>query len=262
MTKRDLFFANFEPYRYRRTAQWKGELITRFVKGRRLLDAGCGNGWVSRFFRQHGYRVIGVDVSDHVLQMNRLYSRLSKTRPIKIVKASLVNLPFRSASFDTIVAAEVLEHLSSRDLKRALAEFARVLAPSGRLIITVPTPLYNFVYDRLLHSLTHGSKIDYATRVAASIQDLAPNFRYVMEGPDVHHQQFRVQSLKRILKNAGFDIIAIRNAEVITPFFRSLDNLVGLPKPILRLLEVIEWLLVQVTPKAAATDWLFVAERP
>ena len=262
MTKRDLFFANFEPYRYRRTAQRKGELIARFVRGRRLLDAGCGNGWVSRFFRQRGYRVTGVDVSDHVLKMNRLYSRLSRTRPIKIVKASLVSLPFRPASFDTIVAAEVLEHLHAAALKKALAEFKRVLAPGGVVIVTVPTPLYSFVYDRLFHRLTHGSNIDYATRVAASVQDLAPDFRYVMQGPDVHHQQFTVQSLTHILENAGFHVIAIRNAEVITPFFRSFDNLVGLPKSILRLLEAIEWLLVRVAPKAVATDWLFAAGRP
>jgi len=45
-------------------------------------------------------------------------------------------LPFRDRCCDTVLAVEVLEHV--RDPQRCLAEFARVLAPGGRLLVTVP----------------------------------------------------------------------------------------------------------------------------
>ena len=47
-------------------------------------------------------------------------------------------LPFGDATFDAVIAGELLEHLDSPDA--ALPEFARVLRPGGRLVITTPNP--------------------------------------------------------------------------------------------------------------------------
>ena len=52
------------------------------------------------------------------------------------VRGDAYGLPFPDASFDKVVAAEVLEHLP--DDRAAFAELARVLKPGGRIAVTVP----------------------------------------------------------------------------------------------------------------------------
>lgn len=58
-----------------------------------------------------------------------------------------LSLPFRSESIDTVLLLEVLEHLPDPD--RALGEIARVLHPSGRLVLSVPFlyPIHDAPFD-------------------------------------------------------------------------------------------------------------------
>ena len=58
-------------------------------------------------------------------------------------------MPFKSASFDTVVALEVLEHVRNPDA--CLAEIDRVLRPDGRVLLTVPfvAPLHQLPWTRL-----------------------------------------------------------------------------------------------------------------
>ena len=50
------------------------------------------------------------------------------------------SLPFADGAFDAVVAGEVIDHLTPSDVGRALAEFRRVLAPHGALLMTTPNP--------------------------------------------------------------------------------------------------------------------------
>jgi SAM-dependent methyltransferase len=54
----------------------------------------------------------------------------------RAVRADLLSLPFPDASFDVVMASEVLEHIPDDDL--AMAEIARVVRPGGRVAVTVP----------------------------------------------------------------------------------------------------------------------------
>ena len=61
------------------------------------------------------------------------------------VAADGMHLPFKTGSFDHTICSEVLEHMT--DDRQALQELARVLKPSGQLIITFPHRKFYFAYD-------------------------------------------------------------------------------------------------------------------
>jgi SAM-dependent methyltransferase len=97
--------------------------------GRRVLDLGCRSGAVSELFLE-GNEVVGVDV-------DRAALALAEQRGVVPVHANVEEpLPFEDASFDAVVAGELLEHVRLPD--RLVAEVRRVLRPSGVFVGSVP----------------------------------------------------------------------------------------------------------------------------
>ena len=111
----------------------------RLARGKRVLDAACGEGYGSFLLANGARSVVGVDVSSEAVA----HARFRYPRPnLAFAQASVTHLPLRDASIDLVVSFETVEHLSKqRDM---LAEFRRVLAPDGILIISSPNrPVYN-----------------------------------------------------------------------------------------------------------------------
>ena len=97
--------------------------------GSRLLDAGCGTGATLRYLAGTGrLTAVGVDCSESLLAAARQESSSSP-----LVRAALEALPFAASSFDGIVCECVL---SQTPVAAVLREFARVLKPAGRLLVS------------------------------------------------------------------------------------------------------------------------------
>lgn len=100
-----------------------------FPAGARVLDAAVGLGQLAARMRRQGHRVFGVD--------SAFAAALHSTRNgTPSVIGDITALPFRSDSFTAVTSGETLEHLD--DDKAAVEEFARVLSPRGRCVVTVP----------------------------------------------------------------------------------------------------------------------------
>lgn len=98
------------------------------LRGRAVLDAGCGAGEYSAVFRALGARVAGVDIG-----AGGLHLAAARVRGTPFAQASLAALPFRTASFDWVWAWGVLHYVP--DPAAALREIGRVLRPSGGAVI-------------------------------------------------------------------------------------------------------------------------------
>jgi 2-polyprenyl-3-methyl-5-hydroxy-6-metoxy-1,4-benzoquinol methylase len=100
------------------------------LKGK-VLDAGCGDGFFSNqlTFFDEVKDITGIDISEKAIEM-----ALEKYPKIQFRQASLNKIPFESASFDSIVMVEVIEHLV--DIDGTLEDLSRVLKPGGLLLIT------------------------------------------------------------------------------------------------------------------------------
>jgi 2-polyprenyl-6-hydroxyphenyl methylase / 3-demethylubiquinone-9 3-methyltransferase len=97
-------------------------------RGRLVLDAGCGGGLVAKGLAGAGAVVVGVDRLPACVEV----ARRAVPAGFRPAVAELERLPFADASFDAVVAADVLEHVP--DLPAAVAELARVLRPGGSFL--------------------------------------------------------------------------------------------------------------------------------
>jgi SAM-dependent methyltransferase len=93
------------------------------------LDAACGSGRYSAHLATRGHEVIGVDRSEAMLDLAR-----EKVPDATFRSGDLTALPVPDRTFETVVCALALVHLPQ--VAAAMDEFARVLRPGGRLIVS------------------------------------------------------------------------------------------------------------------------------
>jgi len=105
--------------------------------GDRVLDVACGTGDLSlAFLRSPAAQVTGLDFTPEMLRLaERKRARLAPALAARVsfLEGDALSLPFPDASFDVVSIAFGIRNVA--DPARALAQFARVLAPAGRLVI-------------------------------------------------------------------------------------------------------------------------------
>lgn len=112
------------------------------VTGLRVLDAGCGPGFLGRDLLAAGARsVVAFDVSPAMIEISR--ETLGESAELHVADLAR-ELPFESESFDLVVSSLALDYV--RDWSVPLGEFHRVLVPGGRLVFSVQHPLGSYAW--------------------------------------------------------------------------------------------------------------------
>jgi ubiquinone/menaquinone biosynthesis C-methylase UbiE len=96
----------------------------------RILDAGCGTGWLAKRLSKFG-KVDAIDVHERALT-------LSRERGVNVTRGSVEEIPFPDNTFDLVTSIDVIYHKAVYDDSKALSEIFRVLKPGGTLVIRVP----------------------------------------------------------------------------------------------------------------------------
>lgn len=109
----------------------------RSADGARVLDAGCGAGYGTAMLAATANWAVGVDAAAEAVAYAREHYQRANAA---FVRADCTALPFASASFDLVVAFELIEHVA--EWERALGELRRVLAPEGLCLLSTPNRLY------------------------------------------------------------------------------------------------------------------------
>ncbi len=92
----------------------------------RVLDLGCGGGFLANYLAARGHRVVGIDTTPE----NLVVARRHGTAEYQVADACA--LPFPDASFDVVCAMDLLEHVE--DPAKLIGEASRVLAPGGLFV--------------------------------------------------------------------------------------------------------------------------------
>src|SRR5688572_13586982 len=123
------------------------------ARGRRVLDAACGEGFGSALLAGAATSVIGVDIDPQAVSHAR--GRYGARAGLDYREADCTRLDaLPEASFDLIVSFETLEHVAEQE--RMLDGFARLLAPDGVLLVSTP--------DKRTYSDDTGFRNEYHVR--------------------------------------------------------------------------------------------------
>jgi SAM-dependent methyltransferase len=118
----------------RETFEQKTGLSPADLRGKTVLDVGCGMGRFAEVAASYGARIVGIDLSAAVEAANHNLGALPDTA---FLQADVFNLPLRPESFDLIYSIGVLHH--TPDTHAAFAALPRLLRPGGRIVIWVYT---------------------------------------------------------------------------------------------------------------------------
>lgn len=109
----------------------------------KILDYGCGSGFLVGEFQNMGIKAVGVDMSDGAISYGI-------SRGIKNLFVIKDKMNFPSNIYDSILLMDVLEHI--KDVKPVLQDIVSVLKPDGSLVVTVPAYMFMWgVQDDIAH---------------------------------------------------------------------------------------------------------------
>ena len=110
----------------------EADFFLKCLKGKKILDVGCGPGRDAKYFSDKGYEVTGIDISPGLLEI------AAKNAPrAKFIKMDMRFMDFPKNSFDGIWAVASLLHIPKKDAKHTLGLFKKILKPGGTLFVSV-----------------------------------------------------------------------------------------------------------------------------
>lgn len=112
------------------------------IKGKTLLDAGCGEGYLSRYYARKGAIVTGIDLSERLIE-NAVRLTRDEGASVEYEVDDICSMKsIQSETFEVVLSNLVLLNISCLD--DAIHEFHRVLKEGGHLVFSIVHPAFNF----------------------------------------------------------------------------------------------------------------------
>lgn len=98
-----------------------------------VLDLGCGSGWLSIFLARQGFRVTGIDVADHAIDLARQWAD-QEDLDIEFDVGDIAEMDFPMGSFHAVVANSIFEHFTFQLAQLTINRLKSILLPGGGFI--------------------------------------------------------------------------------------------------------------------------------
>lgn len=120
------------------------ETILGEVKGKTVLDFGCGEGYGARILSQSAQQVTGIDISQEAIEQAKI-KYTSPNVSFKYIRTpnDIITI-FGKNSFDIVISYQVIEHI--HDAMVYLEQIKKVLKPQGKLYLTTPNANFRLLF--------------------------------------------------------------------------------------------------------------------
>jgi ubiquinone/menaquinone biosynthesis C-methylase UbiE len=109
------------------------------IRGKKILDLGCGTGIYTKILKKKGAKVQGIDISPKMIEFAKQY-----VKGVDFKVGSAYKLPYKSGTFDIVLASLVVHYFGNLD--KAFKEIRRVLKKNGVFIFSSDNPLVSVTH--------------------------------------------------------------------------------------------------------------------
>lgn len=135
-----------------------------------VLESGCGMGqWLYYVAKKTNGTAIGLDLAASTLgriAAAPLMQPYLQDGRVRLLEGDMRRTPLPSGSVDVIFSFGVIEHVVSEDSQKAVNEFARLLRPGGRTLITTPNPFSMHTITRPILKLARKWTVGFERSIA------------------------------------------------------------------------------------------------
>lgn len=116
-------------------------ILSEHVRGRKSMDFGCGTGRSTRFLRQLGFEVTGIDIADDMIRKARELDPSGDYRLVLNDGPGDDLSSLQPGAYDLVLAAFTFDNIAGRDSKvRILHDLGSLLDQEGRIVLVVSRP--------------------------------------------------------------------------------------------------------------------------
>ena len=193
-----------------------------------IVEFGCGTGYmISLQLTKRGYLVYGLDTDEKSITLGQELLNQEGFDPSRL---KVMNLSELNLNPDIIIASEVLEHIPSKDLANIFSIIRNKLKPDALLLITVPNcygwfELESFLWYKIRFGqlLTRSKAAGAINRLKSLILRRKVEYPHPATLSGSHHvQQFSYNSIQKLLKNNGFEVLEIKGSVLFSGPFSNL----------------------------------------
>ena len=208
------------------------------LRGKNVLELGCGEGGVIAAFYDHGCTAVGMDIAESRLQKARERANADgKHRRIEFARVDILQPEQTTAwerQFDLIVMKDVIEHLPGH--REALVQIAKLLKPRGHLFFSFPPWYMPFgAHQQVLHSKL--KFIPYTHLLPRTwFRALAQHFNeqkaVIEELVGLYDSRLSLAALNKLLREAPYNVI-LKKLYLTNPMYKYKFGLPPIQQPAL-----------------------------
>jgi SAM-dependent methyltransferase len=99
----------------------------------RVLDLGCGSGWLSIYLARNGFAVTGLDVAEQALNLARMWAQQENLQ-IEFQTGDIADMHYQPGSMDAVVANSIFEHFTFELAESTMGQIKQLLTKSGAFV--------------------------------------------------------------------------------------------------------------------------------
>ncbi|MGH2541326.1 MAG: class I SAM-dependent methyltransferase [Ardenticatenaceae bacterium] len=175
------------------------------VAGLSVLDAGCGEGSVSRLLTERGARITGIDISPRLVQLAQ--ARDPQSTITYQVHDLSQPLPKYEQTFDVVVSNLVLNDVP--DYRGFIATLGSMTKPDGRLVLSLNNPYSAVIRDKVQNYFDSGTVTLY---------------NMARDGVEVYYFHRTLEEYMTAFRDAGFLLRSLADVQVTTEIAARLPD--------------------------------------